>query len=216
MKAIEAITSALGRLNVLSPGEAASADDAAYGFDQVNELVDEMSAQNQFLFQELKTSAVQTGHITLGAGAWAAIPVGAQIVALACNALPLPPMDMAQYLTLAEPATVGAPQAYVHDGAATVYLYPVPAGQTIAIETRQGVQAFADQTTDYTVPPGYRAWLVAALAVRLAPSFVGKAPEDLRESERRLRAAVRSADPAILDAGGYHRAQLGNILAGWR
>lgn len=215
MKALDVIVSALGRLNVLSPGETTSADDASYAFDQLNELVDEMSAQSQFLFQDLKTSAAQTGHITLGAGAWAAIPSGAQIVAVACNALPLAPMSMGQYLSIAAPATGGSPQVYVHDGAATIFLYPVPAGQTIALETRQGVQAFADQTTNYTVPPGFRAWLVAALAVRLAPSFVGKAPEDLRESEKRLRAAVRTSEPAILDSVGMHRARVGNILAGW-
>ena len=213
MKALPIIVAAYSRLNVLSPGEALSAEDAAYGLDQLNELVDELSAPGSFLFQDVRTSASQTGSITLGSGSWVAIAPGSEIVSAACAGLALAPLTTAQYLALPTPATTGTPRTYTYDGMSSVLLYPVPAGQTVSLETRRGVQAFADQnTTDYILAPGYRALLVASLAVRLAPNTVGDPPRSLVDSERRMRHVLRSSQPAVIDAPCAR----GNILTGWR
>ena len=76
MRAIDIITDAYERCNRLSPGETLSADDAAFGLRRLNLLIDELSAQPLFLFKDTLTSAAQTGNITLGVGAWAAIAAG--------------------------------------------------------------------------------------------------------------------------------------------
>lgn len=213
--ALSVITSAYKRLNRLSPGEALSADDAASGFDVLNELVDEMSAQGQFLYRTVLTSVVQTGNITLGTGSWAAIASGSDIIGATSDALELSPITMDQYSRLYDTTTSGAPSLYAHDGLSTVYLNPVANGQTIVLQTRIGVAAFADQTTAYTVPQGYQSALAAALAVRIAPNVLGAIPPYLLKAEQKAMASISKYQPKILNVGSYSCNTVGsNILNG--
>lgn len=214
MNATEIITDAFERLNRLSPGETLNADDLAFGLRRLNLLVDEWSAKAPFLYKSVLTSAAQTGHITLGAGDWAAIPVGSQIVSMSVDGLPINPLSMQRYNGLYEPTTTGAPDVYAHDGYATVYLYPVATGQTIQIQTRVGASIFADATTDYTVPQGYENALGAALAVRCAPAILGRLPIELVRDEKSATVSLIGYMPAILDVTGYTRPVRPNILTG--
>jgi len=214
--ALDVIVDAFERCNRLSPGETLDADDSARGFRRLNLLVDEMGAKAGMLFRELLTSAAQTGHITLGAGAWAAIPAGDQIVSAAVDGVPMEPLTMAQYNGLRDQAATGITRFYIPDGLATVFLYPVPTGQTIRLQTRAGVQAFADlNTTTYTAPPGVQSALGAALAVRIAPTVLGGVPDHLLRSEARCMAAIDKPEPAVVDARTFRTGGAPfNILTG--
>ncbi len=221
MYALEAIQDAYARLNRLSPGETLGADEAAFAFTRLNLLVDEMSANNLFLYRDVLTSAAVTGAITLGAGSWAAITPGSDIVSAAHVSgggnVPLSPIDARQYNgQIALPATAGEPRLYYYDGLATVTFFPVPTAQTIQLQTRKGVAEFADQnTTAYTVPPGYKSLLGAELAVRLAPSVLGTVPPALMAAAKACRTLVSKYDPAILNVHGYtHSGRRASILLG--
>jgi hypothetical protein len=203
MQALNIITDAFERCNRLSPGETLSADDAAFGFRRLNMLVDELSANNQFLFKSVLTSAAQTGPITLGAGAWAAIVPGDEIISATANNLTLAPISMRQYNELYAPAVTGMPTVWAQDGLGTVYLWPTPNGQTIKLQTRTGVSAFADQTTEYTLPDGYAAALGAGLAVRIAPSILGNIPPYLLQAERKCMGVVSRYEPAIIGVDSF-------------
>lgn len=203
MQAISIIGDAYARCNRLSPGEALNADDAAFGFARLNTLVDELGAKGPFLFQSILTSAAQSGAITLGAGSWAAIAPGAEIVSATANDVPLAPITMRQYNELSAPTATGIPQVYAPDGLSTVYLWPVPTGQTIKLQTRIGVLAFADRTTEYTMPSGYAAALGAALAVRVAPTVLGNIPPHLTTQETKCMNAINQYEPAIVDVGSF-------------
>jgi hypothetical protein len=205
MRALDIITDAYERCNRLSPGEVLVADDAAFGFRRLTMLIDELSAQNLYLYKNTLTAAVQTGHITLGAGDWASINPGDQIVSAACQNLPIDPITIQQYNERHRPSVSGVPTVYAHDGNATVYLWPAPAGLTITLQTRNTVSQFADQTTDYTLPDGWANALGAALAVRIAPNILGQVPPTLLRAERAAMGAVSRYEPAILDADGYNR-----------
>ena len=205
LRALDIITAAYKRMNRLSPGEALSSDDAAYSFDVLNELVDELSAQNLFLFQSVLTSAAQSGAITLGVGSWAAISPGDQIVSATCDNLMMDPITMQQYNQLYQPNVSGRPTCWASDGLSTVYLWPVPTGQTIKLQTRTSVSAFADQTTQYNAPDGWRAGLSAALAVRLAPAILGNVPAALLHAEKACMGAVNRYEPAILDFETFNK-----------
>ena len=76
MKSLDIIQDAYERLNRLSPGEVLDPDTAAFGLRRLNLMVDELSAIQQFLFQDVILSAPQTGSITLAQGPWAAIASG--------------------------------------------------------------------------------------------------------------------------------------------
>lgn len=216
MNAREITLRAYRWLNRLSPGETMNADDSAFALEALNDLVDERSADELFLFQDLSVTAAQTGNITLGAGSWASIASGSQIHAMACDGRPLIPMDMRGYIALADNTTVGTPATYTPDGASAIKLYPVPNGQTITILVRRGVTAFADLDTEYTAPAGYKAALGVSLAIRVAPTLLGGVPAPLVAAERRALAAIRSPRPAALHTSGYQLPRQGSrhILTG--
>lgn len=203
MKAIEIIQDAFERCNRLSPGEVLSADDAAFGLRRLNLLVDELNGQNTFLFQSLLTSAAQSGAITLGVGAWAAIASGDDVVSATANNLALAPISMRQFNELYQPNVQGVPSVYASDGLGTVFLWPVPNGQTIKLQTRNSVSNFADLATDYTVPAGYQSALGAALAVRIAPAIMGNIPAHLLRAETDLMGNISLYKPAILNVDSF-------------
>jgi hypothetical protein len=212
--ALDIIVDAYERCNRLSPGETLSADDAAFGFRRLNLLVDEMSAERRFLFRSILTSAAQTGNITLGAGAWAAIPPGDEVISATADGIEMDPLTVQQYNAIRDPASTGTPRLYAHDGFGTIYLYPFPTGQTVKLQTQAGVTQFADQTTTYTAPDGYRAALGASLAVRVAPSVLGGIPPALEKAERKCMNGITRYIPAIVDAQSFKRGYRFNILNG--
>lgn len=203
MRALDIIKSAYQRCNRLSPGEVLNDDDAAFGFDRLTDLVDELSAQATFLYRDILTSAAQTGHITLGAGAWSAIAPGERIVGATCDNLPLAPITVQQYSEQYRPHSSGTPSVFAHDGMATVYLEPTPAGQVVTLQTRATVSRFADLLTVYAAPDGWRNALAAALAVRIAPNILGQIPASLLRAEKVAMGTVDGYTPAIVDAADY-------------
>jgi hypothetical protein len=205
--AISIITDTYERLNRLYPGETLGPDESAVGFRRLNLLVDELSAEQQFLYRDVLTSAVQTGNITLGAGSWAAIAPGAEIISMTADGRPMTPITMQQYNELLTPRPTGVPNVWAHDGLSTVYLDPSPTGQALKLQTRIGVSAFADQTTDYTMPPGYKSALGALLAVQLAPSILGRMPPELIRAETAARNAIKKYDPTIIDVYSYSKSR---------
>jgi hypothetical protein len=205
--ALAIITDAYERLNRLSPGEVLSADDAAFGLRRLNLLVDELAAQPAFLFRAILTSAPQSGPITLGVGAWAAISPGDEIVSATANNLALSPITLQQYNELYQPNVTGTPTCWAQDGMGTVYLWPVPTGQTVKLMTRATVAAFADLTSDYTLVDGWTNALGASLAVRLAPTLLGGMPPELVRAESRAMGVVRRYQPAILNVDTYNRSR---------
>lgn len=217
MNATQIITDAYGRCNRLSPGETLGADDLIRGLDMLNIIVDELSANAQFLFKSVFTSVAQTGNITTGAASWAAVLPGMQIFNAYADDCLLDYTTPARFAPLIEPTTSGLPYIWTYDGFNAVSLYPVPTGQTIKLETGTSVAEFADATTAYVVPPGYKAYLGARLAVRLHPviaKLTASEIVELRLEERTAKMSVAGLDPAIIDA--CPQRSHGNILDGWR
>lgn len=201
--ALATIEDAYGRCNRLSPGEVLSADDALYGFTRLNTLVDQMSAEAAFLYRDILTSNAQTGHITLGTGAWAAISPGDPIVSATASNIPIAQYSMQRYNMIYDTTMVGLPRIYAPDGLSTVFLWPVPNGQTIKLQSRVGVAAFADLTTAYTVPNGYKNLLAASLAVRVCKKITGKMDADVVKEEIVAIGSVRGYEPAFADSYSY-------------
>lgn len=214
--ATEVITDSMEWLNRLSPGETLNADDLTRGLSRLNTIVDKLSAKAPMLFKQVITSAAQTGHITLGAGSWAAVPAGALLTGLAVDGVDMPKLTMAQYHALYDTTETGSPISWAQDGLSNVYLYPVATGQTIKTIHGVSVSAFADATTSYTLAPGWRAFLGIELACALAPMMTGKDPSATLKAERRDAArVVSSLIPAVVDVYSYSAARnYGGILDG--
>jgi hypothetical protein len=204
MKALDIIRDAYERCNRLSPGEVLSDDDSSFALRKLNLLVDELSSQNLFLFKENITSNPQFGNITLGSGAWASVDPGSEVVSATANNLALSPITMRQYNELYQPTVTGTPSVWASDGLSTVYLWPVPNGQTIKLETRATASDFADLNTDYALPSGYKAALGAGLAVRLAVTICANGPSAaMLKAERSAMDNINHYEPAIINTSSF-------------
>jgi len=214
--AVEIVTDSMEWLNRLSPGETLNADDLARGLSRLNTIIDKWSAKRAVLYKSAITSAAQTGNITLAAGSWAAIPVGTEIASVSVDGLPIDQITMTQYAELSDVTTAGSPTLWATDGLSAVYLVPVANGQTVELMHRTTATSFADTTTSYTMPPGYRAALGVSLACSLAPIINPSMLAALKMEERSAMSGIQAFQPEILDTYSYNvSGSRGNILNGW-
>lgn len=214
--AVEIITDSMEWLNKLSPGETLNADDTAKCFSRLNTIVDKWSAKKAFLYKSIVTSATQTGNITLAAGSYASIPLGSNIITVNVEGREISKLTMQQYAALYDATQGGTPTTWAYDGFTNVYLYPVPTTKAVELLTQTGVAAFADTTTNYTMPPGYKAALGIALAVSMAPILNPGMLVALLREQKSAMAGIEGIVPEILDTYSYGRAgRAGSILNGW-
>lgn len=213
------ISLALESMNKLSPGETLDADLAASCLRRLNSIADDWSAGRDLAPQEAIVSGAVTGvSLTLGAGSFAAVGPGDEIMGMTADNLPMAPITMAQYQTIYLKTQTGRPLYWAADGLSNVFLYPAAAGHTMGLLVRTPFTQFADLDTAYTMPSGYQGAFSAALAVAMAPALVGKVTQDLKDNKREALANIRSGNvrPAIISANPTQRAPAGGILQGWR
>lgn len=204
------ITGALTHgLNKLSPGEAIDADLGAVCLDALNFIADEWNGSKAFLFRDIFTtsSAISSATGTLGT-TWAGLVpgdeiIGATVAYSATLDVPLQPITMQQYMSIAIKALTTYPNVYAYDGQATVYFYPVPTGKTVTLRTKQVVSDFADLDTDYTMPKGYKSALSAVLAEKLGPVLVGGISPAVATAAAAARRRIVGGNitPAIISGG---------------
>lgn len=205
------------RLNRLSPGETMDADLAALCLDGLNHIVDEIDGAKGCLFREILTAGTVTSSTgTLGT-TWATLSPGDQILGATyndgSNDIVPDPLTMEQYHALPVKTQAGDPLYFAHDGAATIYFYPVPTSRSVTLRTRETVADFADLDTDYVMPKGYESFFSALLAELVAEVLKGTlTPAIVRAaSMARRRMTTQNLDPAIVN--GSQRAW--NIYQGW-
>lgn len=197
-------------LNRLSPGETLDADTAAVCLTALNHVADAMNGGGSFLFREILTTstALSAAFATLGTE-WASLSPGVKILGATYNDgtqdNPMWELSYAQYQNIADKTTASEPSNWSYDGYARVYFYPVPGGETVTLRTMQTVSDFADLDTDYGMPKGYKAWLSALLAEKMALPLVGNVPRSvtIEAGMARMALAAKNAGPAILN--GHNR-----------
>jgi hypothetical protein len=213
------IALALEGMNKLSPGETLDADVAAVCMRRLNAIADDWNVGRDMPPQDVISSGPVTGaSLTLGAGAFAAVAIGQEIIQAQADGLPMDPITMQQYNNIQLKSQAGRPEVWAWDGLATVFLYPAAAGNTINLLTRAAFATFVDLDTTYVLPPGYQGAFAASLAVALAPSLLGGVTPGLLTAEKKALFNVANANvrPAIVSANPLApRGAGGNILQGW-
>jgi hypothetical protein len=213
------IALALESMNKLAPGEALDADLSAACLRRLNAIADDWSAGRDMMPQDQTVTATVTGPtITLGAGDFAAISAGDEIIAMQADVVPMDPITIQQYNAIPVKTTQGRPQFWCADGLSTVYLYPVASANVLSVVTRKPFTQFADLDTAYTLPSGYQGAFSATLAVEMAPALIGKVSADLMARERKalFNISQGTVRPAIVNANPLSRPVGGNILTGFR
>lgn len=242
--ALDLTTRALQMLAVIDAVETPSAEDGALGLDELNDLVDQLGTQRltiYYLARTLKTLASGTATYTIGSGGSINIarPVWIENAGLIIDtsASPVTEIPIAVFTDdewagiaqklLSSSLTLGI--YYDHNwsaGLGLINIYPVPNVSTtqLVLYTPTAVTEFADLSTDYTFPPGYRAALIANLAMALAPYFPSNPPSDLVKQQAKdgmalikranFRLAEASIDRALLRRRGMGTMTESTFLSG--
>jgi len=209
------LTLALEGMNRLAPGETIDADLAAACLRRLNSIADDWSVGRDMMPQDQIVSGAVTGQsLTLGAGSFAALSVGADIVSMQSDGYGMSPITMQEYNDIPDKTSTGRPEFWAWDGLSTVFLYPAAVANTVYVLARKAFTQFADLDTDYTLPAGYQGAFAASLSVAMAPVILGGIPPGLIAAEKRALFNIGNIGvrPAIISASPLARRCHGNIL----
>lgn len=186
------IGDALGLINVVDPMEAIAAEDAALGLRTLNRLVNMLAADSLMpvavAFQPVPLTAAG-GTKTIGAAGDIVvtkptkIEVGAYILS-GTTSYPLHRLTREQWAKIPYKTQQGLPNCYWYEPTTailgTVNFWPVPSSSCTAyLPLKSSLTAFANLTTEYSLPEGYEEYLLTALAVHSAPLYQRQASGDI-------------------------------------
>lgn len=187
--ATEIITEAMRHIGMLSVGEVPNADDADACLTALNTLVDawNLPSLTQYTTQD-GTATLTAGSTSLTIGPAQNIAVtrpgrielGSYVTAGGID-YPMESISEAEYNAINIKDLAGfVPTKFFYDAGAstgTIYYWPAP-GSSVVVHHPLAVQfsAFADLTTSYTFPQGYKRAFVFNLAKEVAPLFTEQGP----------------------------------------
>lgn len=208
----------LGRLAV---GETSDSGTRTFALTALNSIVDELKGSDSMLFREalITSGSAVSSNVALSNSTWTGTAAGDKVLDMSWSTTstgeqePMEQLTMAQYHNIRDKTETGDPLYWAQDGASLFFL-PIPTGHYLTIRVILFANsAFADTTTDYTLPAGYRSALADLLTEKLAPTMGGLTPAIVAKAQAaRMRLMAQNARPAILDTGYPLRP---SIIRGW-
>lgn len=188
---------ALQLLGVIDPTEDPSAEDGELAFDALNDWIDGLGTNRQSIYyvaRTVKTLASGTASYTIGSGGSINIarPLWIENAGLIINTADTYPVEIpirvmtddewAQRAQKTLPSNLLLGIWYDHNwsaGLGTIYVWPIPNVSTtqLVLYTPTALTQFADLSTDYTFPPGYRRAITYNLANELATWYPSARPD---------------------------------------
>lgn len=201
--ALQIIDRAYSLLGFKAAGEALSADDAQYGLDALNSMIDSWNTQQYFIVTVNEVTAMVSGQsATIGTGQTFNTVRPTAIEASAFSRIngvdyPLYEIDREQYERISVKTVVSTfPQYFYYDGntdTARIWLYPVPVSPVeIHLPCNVYLTEFADLGTSYSLVKGYKKALEYSLAEELAPGIKPLDPMVVRTAANARRAIRRT------------------------
>jgi len=219
----EWVQHALEEIGVLGEGETVSDDDAETSLRKGNLLIDELFLDRQWLHmvsRVTKTLTASVASYTIGAGgsintvrptwidsAYLVMDTGASEP----TETPIAVLTDQQWQGIAQKGLEsGLSQAIYYDhgwtaGLGLIYPWPIPnvgTTQLVLNLPSVAVTEFADLTTDYTFPVGYKAALVANLAIRLSTPYGATPSGELQQRAVMTLAKVKRGNNRLLELRG--------------
>lgn len=213
--AAKIVEGALDKISRRSAGQQVDGGDLAHCLGLLNDLCDELNLGPSFAYAHT-TTVVTVGagvsSLTIGPGLQVNVDRPTRIetssfVRVGTQDTPLEVLDLAGYNALPLKAQGGSwPIGIYYDAAiptARVFLWPQGACE-LHLVTRASVGSFADATTEYTLPAGYKSLLVHTLAERAAPDFEATVSAELARAAASLRRSVKRINLRVpqLSLGG--------------
>ena len=227
---------ALSKLGVIALGETLDGELAADSFDILNSLMESLTTDRMYIVavsDHVLTVAPNTQSITIGPGCDINVTRPIQLEDRAFFRFvnldyPMEQVNLDQYnqFTIKNLGTT-YPAYYYYDygfPTGTIKFWPVPI-QTceLHLPLMEQLQQFANLTTSYTLPPGYRRFLELAMALELAPNY-RPVTADLMRNYNAARRTIQRANlriptlvtPPWIQRGTDRRGNgLANFIAGY-
>lgn len=176
LTARDIVTQALRENAILPPGEDPSSDELTDCLVRLNAMLKSWGAKGANLWRESTTTATVTANVPS-----VALPVGvhdvisARVVVSSTNHRQMGRWERDDYQSLPNKASAGSPTVFYLSqgiGAATMYVWPVPAtNTTIAIDYVRVPETITNASETLDFPEEYHEALYANLAVRCAGMF---------------------------------------------
>lgn len=236
MRANELIERALLTLGVIAPGETVDGSTSSDCLRLLNDMVDQWGAERLTIFtvtRSVHTLAASTQTYTIGTGgtfnverpewidAASIIPDNTKPASSKLE-LPIAMLDDGQWQQIAVKGVTSTYPTKIHydhsntSGLGVISVWPVPtgAGSDLVLYIPAALSEFADLTTDYSFPKGYRRALHYKLAECLAPDFGRPFTPDQRNLTNKAFGIIKEhnarpfaqlgIDPALIGSGrGY-------------
>ena len=221
MTVSQLITAALQDLRVLQVGETASANDAAFGLDRLNDWIDGLATEGLTVYSRARTvwTISSATSYTIGTGATinCARPTGPLAIdnigfqdtsvspTMEYNLGPVLTEDAYDGIAQKDLTSVFPQTAYYnptyHSGFGLIRLWPIPTSSTLqgVIYTLVPVSEFAAITDTVALPPGYRRFLRTNLAKELASAFDSPLTPDIQQAAMESKADVKRANERLMD-----------------
>lgn len=216
--ALDFITSALKASGVIAEGETPTSEAAADGLVRLNDMIDGWGTQRLTVYAILRTvKALTSGtaSYTLGTGGDINIARPTWIDhagAIADSAAAVPFEEPLQLFTdqawaqIPDKTLAGQPAGIYYDhtftaGLGRVSLYPVPNTSTsqLVLYTPQAITEFADLSTAYTFPPGYKKAIRRNLTIELSEEFGREITPAQRDAAMQSLADVKRGNLRLED-----------------
>lgn len=211
--ALQIIDRAYSLLGYKAAGEVLSSDDANYGLEALNAMLDGWNTQSMFIVSKGEVVATISGtSATVGPGMIFDTPRPVRIEDGSFSRLngvdyDVTEIDRETYASISlKTVRSSFPQYVYYDGnmpTANLFFYPAPvAGVEFHLAVQTQLTAFADLATDYKLAPGYAKALQYSLAEELAPG-IKEVPMSVMRIAANARRAIRrtNVDVPLLDSG---------------
>ena len=223
-------TRALQLLGVVDPTSTPSAEDANIAFEALNDWIDALATQRLSIYYVTRTAHTLvsgTASYTIGSGGTINIarPLWLEQAGLIIDTgastpteIPIRVLDDDERALIAQKTLQSS---YVEGvwldhnwsaGLARVFVYPIPNISTtqLVLYTPTAITEFANLSTDYTFPPGYRRAITFNLANELAPWYPSAQPDPrvgqiAKESLAWVKRANQRLSTVYIDRGATPR-----------
>lgn len=203
MTVLELLTEALAEINVISPGEAPSAEDSELALSTFNELMDSWNADRRAVYVDAISTHTLTPALqphTIGsAGATFTVssrPVSIEDANLVISDVryPIALRDKYWWMALPDRTLTGAiPTDLYYEQAwpnGNLYLWPVPTTAYMLELLKRALLSSVALSDIFTMPPGYKAAVKLSLAEAFCGPFERSVPPKLGERATKARAVI--------------------------
>jgi hypothetical protein len=205
-KALQIINRAAEILGYKDPSEPLDGTDADNFLGVLNSMVDAWALDSLFVYATTElVQSVSGSPVAIGPGAAidTARPVriaSGGFFRVGGNDRPFRMVERDEFAQITQKTATGQPQVCYYEAdapTAALYFWPVlSAAQELHLPLPKRLSAFANLTTDYTLPAGYQAALEYSLAEELAPGRRPAAAEVVRRAIN-LRRAIRTVNLGV-------------------